>query len=244
MAVLTGIFVFKPPVPIQTLLVAMIILVMIVGKVRFRDLISAVILHPITAMVAGFIMAGALLITGAFETLVRFLTWLALTTPLGFIGVAVLVIFIPLIFPMPCGRVMVAALLPGVIMFGEKIVEITKYPASFPALMGSFILCCAASCGPSPLGGLGGIGEGNLGLRGGISIKPLQFGILLGVPVVALIVTSLGLSAQLFRLNETLLFLTAGALFGAFTNLILGEKVFKPGGVASGVLVGALMVVM
>ena len=66
---------------------------------------------------------------------------------------------------MPCGRIIVSAFLPGVILFGEKRRPHDKLPLSLPAILIGFILCGAASCGPSPFGGLGGIGEGNLGLR-------------------------------------------------------------------------------
>jgi hypothetical protein len=238
------VFIARPPVPIQTILVGMIIIVMIVGKVGLKDLVGGVILHPITAMVAGFIMAGALFVAGAFDTLVQLLTWCATHTPLGFIGAAVLVMYIPIILPIPCGRVVVAALLPGVLMFGEKIVEVTKYPPSFNALLIGFILCCAASCGSSPIGGIGGIGEGNLGLKSGSSVKALQFGILLGLPIAALIVTFLGLSGQVFQFGEAVISPVIGVVFGAVMNVMLGEKIYKPGGIAGGLLTGILMLVM
>jgi hypothetical protein len=241
---LVAVFVFKPPVPIQTILLGMTLVVMIAGRVGFNDLIAGVILHPLTAMIAGFIMAGALVVTGAFDTLVFILSWLAFNTPLGFIGVAILLIYLPIIFPMPCGRVMVAALLPGVIMFGQKLAEITKFPPAFSGLLIAFILCCAASCVPSPLGGIGAIGEGNLGMKQGIAAKPLQLGILLGVPVAALVATFFGLSAEIAWRDELFLLAGVGLLFGVVTNLLLGERFYRVGGLSGGLLSAGLMLVM
>jgi hypothetical protein len=241
---LIAVFVFKPPVPVQTVLLGMTLVIMIVGRIGLSDLIAGVILHPLTAMIAGFIMAGALFITGAFDTLVFILSWVAQNTPLGFIGMAILLIYLPIIFPMPCGRVMVAALLPGVIMFGQKVVEITTFPAAFGALLIGFILCCAASCGASPLGGIGAIGESNLGLDEGTSSKPSQLGILLGVPVAALIVTFFGLATEIDPMFEAILSMGFGLFFGAGTNLLLGEPAYRLGGLAGGLLAAGLMVVM
>ena len=57
-----------------------------------------------------------------------------------------------------------------------------------PILLVSFIINAAASCGPSPLGGIGGIGEGNLGTEIGVSGKPQQVGIMIGTGIAALII--------------------------------------------------------
>ncbi|MBW1735266.1 MAG: hypothetical protein JRJ71_12925 [Deltaproteobacteria bacterium] len=241
---LAGVFIFRPPIPIQAVVLAMTILVMIAGNVGLRSLMAGIILHPVTAMVAGFMMAGALVITGGFETLAHILSWLATHTPLGYIGVSVLLIYLPVIFPMPCGRVIAAALLPGVIMFGQQVARVTGHPSSLPALLVGFILCCAASCAPSPLGGIGSIGEGNLGLRGGASTKPLQLSILMDVPVAALIVTYVGLSTDLLRIDELCLALGLAILCGVCTNVLLGYKFYKPGGILGGLIVAGLIMVL
>lgn len=240
---LAAVFVFKPPVPIQSVLLVITAVVMIAGKVGFSDLIAGVILHPLTAMVAGFIMAGALVVTGAFDALVYILTWFAQNTPFGFIGVATLLIYLPIVFPMPCGRVMVAALMPGIMRFGEELATMTKHPEAFGGLLIGFILCCAASCGASPLGGIGAIGEGNLALKQGISGKPLQLGILVGVPIASFIVTFFGLSSEISWRSELFLMGSFGLLFGVVTNLLLGERYYRVGGLAGGLLSAALMLV-
>jgi len=238
------VFVTEPPVPIQTILLVMTILIMMVGKVSMKELISGVILHPVTAMVAGFIMAGALLITGGFDTLIECLSWLAIHTPLGYIGMSILLIYLPVIFPMPCGRIIAAALLPGVIMFGQHVAHMTGCPQCLPAMLVAFILCCAASCAPSPLGGIGGIGEGNLGLKSNVSSRSLQIGIMLGAPAAAMIVAYLGLSTAFFRLSEGIVALALGMVSGLVINLVLGYRIYKPGGILGGLLVGALIMVL
>ncbi|MGA2225331.1 MAG: hypothetical protein ABSH41_12910 [Syntrophobacteraceae bacterium] len=238
------VFVLRPPVPIQTILLAMTILIMMVCKVSLKKLIGGIILHPITAMIAGFIMGGALLVAGGFDILIQGLSWFATHSPLGFIGVSVIFVFLPAIFPMPCGRIIVSSFLPGVILFGETVSRMTGSPLALPAILIGFILCGAASCGPSPLGGLGGIGEGNLGLEGGISSMPQQFGILLGVPVAALLVRYVGLSTVLFQLPELFVALGAGAVFGIVVNVLLGYRFYKPGGILGGLLAGSLIAVL
>lgn len=238
------IFVTRPPVPIQTLLLGITALVMMIGRVNFKELLGGVILHPVTAMIAGFMMAGALMVTGGFDAMIQILTWLAANTFLGFIGVGILLIYLPTILPMPCGRILAAALLPGVIMFAGVVSRHTGHPQILPAMLIGFILSSAASCGPSPLGGIGGIGEGSLRLPNGFSALPMQIGILLAVPVAALIVTYVGLSVELFRMSETILSLSVGALSGVTINRILGYPFYQPGGLLGGLLVGGLMMVM
>jgi len=241
---LAAVFIVEPPVPIQTLLLLLTALVMLVGQVSFRRLLSGLIIHPVTAMVAGFMMAGALLVTGGFDSLTALLNWFAVHTWLGYIGVAVLLVYIPLIFPLPCGRIAAAALLPGVMMFGQQVSLITGVEQCLPAMMVAFILACAASCAPSPLGGIGGIGEGNLRLKSGLAGRGLQLSILLSLPISALIVSGLGLSTEMFRFAEWILAASLGMVSGVVVNVIVGQRFYRPGGIFSGLVVAALMMVL
>jgi hypothetical protein len=186
------VFIIKPPIPIQTILIFFVIVIMLISKVSIQDLIAGVILHPIMAMISGFIIAGALISIGSFDALIEILSILANSTPLGFVGVAVILANIPSILPMPCGRILAAALMPGVLLFGLKVGEATGNTWVTPVLLTGFILNAAASCGPSPLGGIGGIGEGNLGTAIGISGKPQQVGIMVGTGVAVLIIGLIG----------------------------------------------------
>jgi hypothetical protein len=107
---------------------------------------------------------------------------------LGYLGVAIILVNIPTIMPMPCGRILAAALIPGVFKYGETLVDITGNEIVLPVILGAFIVNAAASCGPSPLGGIGGIGEGNMGVEIGSSGKSQQCGILLATGVTALVI--------------------------------------------------------
>ncbi len=185
------VFITQPPIPIQTILIFFVVVIMLVAKISVKDLIGGVILHPIMAMISGFIIAGALVAIGSFDVMIQILNVLA-QTPLGYIGVAVLIANIPTILPMPCGRIIAMALMPGILLFGLRMTEIGLPEIATPILLTAFIVNAAASCGPSPLGGIGGIGEGNLGTAIGSSGRPQQVGIMIGTGIAAVIISFFG----------------------------------------------------
>jgi len=185
------VFITKPPIPIQTILMFFVLVIMLVSKISIKDLIGGVILHPIMAMISGFIIAGALVAIGSFDVLIQILMVIA-GTPLGFIGVVVILANVPTILPMPCGRIIAMSLMPGILMFGLKVSQETQNPWMVPLVLTGFIINAAASCGPSPLGGIGGIGEGNLGTAIGIAGRPQQVGIMVGTGVAVLIIGLVG----------------------------------------------------
>ena len=202
MVVLALDLIIQPPIPIQTVLVALAIVIMIIGQAKIQDLIAGLILHPIMAMTSGFLIAGAMGLAGGFDVLLYLLSQLAEIEVagfpvLGYVGVAVILANIPTIMPMPCGRILAAALLPGVVIYGNKLGEQLYGTASatnlepyivMSTLTAAFIVNAAASCGPSPLGGIGGIGEGNMGVPIGSSGKAQSAGIIIGTGVVALVI--------------------------------------------------------
>ena len=166
---------------------------MLIGRAKIQDLMAGVILHPIMAMSAGFLIAGAMGLAGGFDVLLILLQGLAEFkiagfAILGYLGVAIILVNIPTIMPMPCGRILAAALVPGVFKYGETLVDITGNAIVMPVILGAFIVNAAASCGPSPLGGIGGIGEGNMGVEIGSSGKSQQVGILFATGVTALVI--------------------------------------------------------
>jgi len=185
------VFITRPPIPIQTILMFFVLVIMLVSRISIKDLIGGVILHPIMAMISGFIIAGALVAIGSFDVLIQILMVMA-GTPLGFIGVIVILANIPTILPMPCGRIIAMSLMPGILMFGLRVSEITGNVWIVPLVLVGFIINAAASCGPSPLGGIGGIGEGNLGTAIGISGRPQQVGIMIGTGTAVLIIGTVG----------------------------------------------------
>lgn len=193
MIVLALTLILQPKIPIQTILVALALVIMIVGRATIQDLMAGVILHPIMAMSAGFLIAGAMGLAGGFDVLLILLRGLAELKIagfpiLGYLGVAIILVNIPTIMPMPCGRILAAALIPGVWVYGVELVEITGNDIVLPVILGAFIVNAAASCGPSPLGGIGGIGEGNMGVEIGSSGKSQQCGIMIATGVTALVI--------------------------------------------------------
>jgi MFS family permease len=193
MIVLALTLILQPKIPIQTILVVLALVIMLVGRASIQDLMAGVILHPIMAMSAGFLIAGAMGLAGGFDVLLILLEGLAEFeiagfAILGYLGVAIILVNIPTIMPMPCGRILAAALVPGVFKYGETLVDITGNAIVMPVLLGAFIVNAAASCGPSPLGGIGGIGEGNMGVEIGSSGKSQQVGILFATGVTALVI--------------------------------------------------------
>jgi hypothetical protein len=202
MLVLVVIIIFQAyiRVPIQTVLIALAIVIMIIGKAKLQDLMAGLILHPIMAMTAGFLIAGALGLAGGFDVLLKGLSWLASVSIsglpiLGWVGVAVILANMPTIMPMPCGRILAAALMLGVFLFATALadsygldLEGNARGIMVSALVAGFIVNAAASCGPSTLGGIGGIGEGNLGLPIGRSARAQSAGILIATGICTLVI--------------------------------------------------------
>lgn len=201
--------IIRPHITIQTILVVLAIIIMIIGQAKIQDLVAGLILHPIMAMTAGFLIAGAMGLAGGFDVLLIILRAMAEFeisgyAILGYIGVAIILANIPTIMPMPCGRILAAALIPGVYLYGGAIANYYeiyfdpalpltdstnfKYITIVATILAAFIVNAAASCGPSPLGGIGGIGEGNMGVPIGSSGKSQACGIMIATGVCALVI--------------------------------------------------------
>lgn len=241
--VLIVVVVVRPPIPIQTILTLMTVVIMFVAKLSFRDLLGGIMLHPLSALVAGYIVAGALLTAGSFEVLQAALVLLAEHTVLGYIGVSILLVFLPLFLAMPCGRIISVSLIPGVLMFGGRVAEASGFTMAPAVLLSSFVLSSAASCGPSPLGGIGNIGEGRLRIRGFWSSRPQSLGIFLGVPLAALLVPIHGVQ-PVFDPGFSLIMILIGITTGILTNGLFGYRLWHGGGIAGGLLVAGLMVIL
>jgi len=209
LVILSIAIIVKPKITIQVILVALAVIIMIIGQAKIQDLIAGLILHPIMAMTAGFLIAGAMGLAGGFDVLLILLRgwaeWeLGGITIFGYIGVGVFLVNIPTIMPMPCGRILAAAVIPGVYLYGIEVAAVygitynSSLPASDPTnlkyliilstFLSAFIVNAAASCGPSPLGGVGGIGEGNMGVPIGTSGKSQACGIMIATGVCALVI--------------------------------------------------------
>ncbi|MCP4230672.1 MAG: hypothetical protein GY771_11085 [bacterium] len=192
----------KINLPIQTVLI-LITLFNVVVAVFWRffadgfagvalvpnEVMSGIILHPITALLAGLFIAGALSASGGFDALKVIIEWLK-KTPIGLPGTMVLLMMLPLIVSLPCGRIMGAAMLPLLFAFGPDEMKIIS-KGQLIILVGAFARNAFGSCGPSPIGGVGQIGEGFLGsffatAADGILRAPQSFALFAGTAFMAL----------------------------------------------------------
>ncbi len=189
--------------PVQTVLVISTILCLVVGAtfkyaaygldavlLMPNEFLGGIILHPITALLTGLFLAGGLKASGGFEALKVLLKFLR-RSPIGLVGTLVILINLPVISSLPCGRILAAALLPLLFTFGFEggLGILTK--SQLIVLIGAFTRNAMGSCGPSPIGGVGQIAEGFLGsffatASDGILRAPQAFSLMLGTAVVAL----------------------------------------------------------
>ncbi len=242
-AVIVATIIVKPAMPIQAILLCTTLFIMVVAKLGLDDLVRGIILHPLTAMISGFIAAGVLSMFGGFDVLVYLLGFISEHTPLGYVGVSVILIYIPILLPLPCGRIIAVSLIPGVLMFGEHMAQMSGSPRIQEVMIVCFILSGAASCGPSPLGGIGSIGEGRLRLKSSTG-RFLTLSIFLAVPVAALSVSTIGLSSESFSRGFLVEAVITGVVTGMITSYITTKKVFHPGGIAGGLITSLLMLVL
>ena len=98
---LASIVLLKPRIPLQVILMGMTVVIMMIAKLKIKDLMNQILFHPLTAMIAGFFMAGILSEYGAFEELMNLIRLIADHTPLGYLGITVIIIYLPIIFPCP-----------------------------------------------------------------------------------------------------------------------------------------------
>jgi hypothetical protein len=165
-----------------------------VAHFSLTQLSSTIIIHPITALIAGFLVAGALEASGAFEAAADGLQRMegfkfkGSTTPIfGIVGVVVILTNLPTIIAMPCGRILAAALMPAALFFGVRVARSFQMPLLVSVVVFPFIVNAAASCGPSLIGGIGTIGEGLAALPPGSLSDAQQIGIILATGVCALV---------------------------------------------------------
>jgi hypothetical protein len=166
-----------------------------VASFSITQLSSTIIIHPITALISGFLVAGALEAAGAFEAAADGLQRMedfrfpkGSATPLfGIVGTVVVLTNVPTIIAMPCGRILAAALMPAALFFGIRVAKAFQIPALVSVVVFAFIVNAAASCGPSLIGGIGTIGEGLAALPAGSLSDAQQIGIMLATGVCALV---------------------------------------------------------
>ncbi len=233
-----AIFIVEPPIPLQASLLLLTVVIMLVGKVSVQSMVAGIAFHPVTAMVAGFMMAGSLVVSGGFDVFSESLMRLAEFLPFGYVLVGLALVYIPLMFPMPCGRILSTSLLPGVLLFGQQVSVATGYSLAVPVLLVPFLLACAASCGPSPLGGIGGIGEGNLRLRAGTMVMPQQLALIPGIALSGVSVALFGVGSAVAGPYQSALILVTSLACAMACSRLFGQSPWHPGGLLAGALVG------
>ena len=160
--------IFQPfgKVPVQTVLVVAALLIIIIGRARLEDLMAGIILLPVSAMIAGFMAAGALAATGGFDALGQMLSVLAKVPILGVAGMLAIFVQIQTMIPLSCSRILTAALVPVLFLFGPAAYNFLTWD-QLAIVMAAYMINATTSCGPSPLGGGGMMGEGQMRVESG-----------------------------------------------------------------------------
>ncbi len=160
--------IFQPIIklPVQTIMVGATILIMIVGRAKIQDLMSGIILLPVSAMIAGFMAAGALAATGGFDALGKILKLFSDIPLLGVAGMLAIFVQIQTMIPLSCSRILTAALVPVLYFFGPAQFNLLTWE-QLAVVMAAYMINATTSCGPSPLGGGGMMGEGQMRAESG-----------------------------------------------------------------------------
>ncbi len=193
-SLLTAIFQPFGKMPVQTVLVAGAILMIIVCRIRLNDLMEGIILLPVTAMAAGFLAAGALAATGGFNALGVILNSIVKIPFLGVAGMLAIFVQFQTILPLSCARILTAALVPVLYLFGPAKFGFVDW-SQLAIVMAAYIINATTSCGPSPLGGGGMMGEGTMRAETGFIKGAYTFGSMaIMAPVAAIYMKFLNLS--------------------------------------------------
>jgi hypothetical protein len=194
----------KITLPIQTILVLVTLIMFIIGAIERmiaggmtsvlllpNEIFGGIIVHPITALLAGLYLAGALEATGGFEAIKAILLKLK-KSPLGLPGTLAILVNLPLLAQLPCGRILAAAMLPLLFSFGAYGMRILGRDQII-ILVAAFARNAFGSCGPSPIGGVGQSGEGVLGAffptaSTGILRAPESLALMIGTAMMALFI--------------------------------------------------------
>jgi hypothetical protein len=194
----------KINLPIQTILVLVTLIMLLIGVFERlltggmtsvlmlpNEVLGGIIVHPITALLAGLYLAGALEATGGFEAIKAILLKLN-KSPLGLPGTLAILVNLPLLAQLPCGRILAAALLPLLFSFGAYGMRLLSRDQII-VVVAAFARNAFGSCGPSPIGGVGQSGEGVLGAffpaaSTGILRGPESLALMIGTSLMALFI--------------------------------------------------------
>lgn len=227
--------IFQPlgKMPVQSVLVAGAILMVLVCRIRLNDLLEGIILLPVTAMAAGFLAAGALAATDGFKALGQILNSLVSVQFLGVAGMLAIFVQFQTILPLSCARILTAALVPVLYLFGPAQYDFLNW-SQLAVVMAAYIINATTSCGPSPLGGGGMMGEGTMRAETGFIKGAYTFASMaIMAPVAAIFMKFLNLS--IFqpsdpRFMQDIIMIAAFVVVIAVVNILLlvvGSKLFN-----------------
>jgi hypothetical protein len=228
-ALLVAIFQPFMKLPVQTVMVGATILIVIIGRAKLRELMTGIILLPVSAMIAGFMAAGALAATGGFDALGDILRGLSRFAPLGVAGMLAIFVQVQTMIPLSCSRILTAALVPVLYYFGPA-----KYgmldASQLAIVMSAYMINATTSCGPSPLGGGGMMGEGQMRAENGYIKGAYTFASMaIMAPLAAIFMRFLNLTS--FTGGTIDLAKDVPAIIG-YTVLIIGVNVVLIGGLS------------
>lgn len=228
--------IFQPfgKMPVQTVLVAGALVMVVACRIRINDLMEGIILLPVTAMTAGFLAAGALAATGGFDALGVLLNSLVKVPFLGIAGMLAIFVQFQTILPLSCSRILTAALVPVLYLFGPAKFGFLDW-SQLAIMMAAYIINATTSCGPSPLGGGGMMGEGTMRAETGFIKGAYTFSAMaVMAPLAAIYMKFLNLSVfepgdpkfarDIVTIAEFTLLVGAASV--AF--IVLGGRVFGP----------------
>ncbi|MDR3604867.1 MAG: hypothetical protein ACLPVO_02375 [Desulfomonilaceae bacterium] len=228
--------IFQPlgKMPVQSVLVAGALLMIVVCRIRLNDLLEGIILLPVTAMAAGFLAAGALAATGGFVALASILNSLVSIKALGVAGMLAIFVQFQTILPLSCARILTAALVPTLYLFGPAQFNFLSW-SQLAIVMAAYIINATTSCGPSPLGGGGMMGEGTMRAETGFIKGAYTFASMaVMAPMAAIFMKFLNLSVFQpsdpgFARNIYMIGAFALVIAGVnITFIFLGSRIFNP----------------
>ena len=98
------------------------------------------------------------------------------------------------ILPLSCSRILTAALVPVLYLFGPAKFNLLSWP-QLAIVMSAYIINATTSCGPSPLGGAGMMAEGQMRAESGYIRGAYSFGVIaIMTPLAAIFMKFLNLS--------------------------------------------------
>jgi len=225
-ALLAAIFQPFGKYPVQTVLVLACLLIMVLCRVKLTDLMSGILLMPVTAMAAGFLAAGSLYLTGGFDALSSLLKGLSDFRILGIAGMLAIFVQIQTIMPLSCSRILTAALVPTLYLFGPAGFGLVDW-TQLAIVMSAYMINATTSCAPSPLGGAGMMAEGTLRAETGYLKGAFSFAAMaVMAPLAALFMKFINL--EIFTTEgfvQNLPALLAGAAIVVIINLIMVKLV-------------------